>query len=211
MTNERVVYKDRTYGVQTSGRYYQSYNRNDPERLLHRRVWSDANGLIPLGMHIHHKDNDWRNNALENLEMIEGGEHRSMHLLERIARGEMGPPSAEALAKAAEWHASPEGIEWHRGHGRASWKTRKPHVAVCSVCRKNYETYFPRRSSYCSDACGQRKRLKRYFTEIRQCAWCGNDFTTNRHRPTVCCSHLCGNRKRAAEGKNIPGSKRVDP
>ena len=44
-----------------------------------RWVWSDANGEIPKGMHIHHKDGDCSNDALENLECVTPKEHAQRH------------------------------------------------------------------------------------------------------------------------------------
>lgn len=43
-----------------------------------RKVWERNVGPIPEGYHIHHKDNDFTNNALENLECLSAAEH--MHI-----------------------------------------------------------------------------------------------------------------------------------
>lgn len=38
--------------------------------LLHWYVWEKANGPVPVGFVIHHKDNNPQNNLLENLELV---------------------------------------------------------------------------------------------------------------------------------------------
>jgi hypothetical protein len=45
----------------------------------HRYVWEQANGKIPEGFHIHHRDGNKRNNKIENLELKEIKKHISEH------------------------------------------------------------------------------------------------------------------------------------
>src|ERR1035437_5451807 len=82
-TREFMERNGEKFWIQSSGRYYQSGRKNVAERLLHRRVWSDAHGPIPAGMHVHHRDGDWRNNALENLELVVPRPHRADHMRAR--------------------------------------------------------------------------------------------------------------------------------
>jgi hypothetical protein len=42
---------------------------------LHREVWKAANGPIPPGYDVHHKDGNTLNNALDNLECLTRSEH----------------------------------------------------------------------------------------------------------------------------------------
>lgn len=72
--------------IEYNGRkYYPRYyccQISGPERTtlyLHREVWKDANGEIPEGHVIHHKDGDKSNNALENLECLPTAEHLKIH------------------------------------------------------------------------------------------------------------------------------------
>ena len=44
-----------------------------------RTAWKDAHGDIPDGFHVHHKDGDFRNNNLENLELVDAWLHNSVH------------------------------------------------------------------------------------------------------------------------------------
>ena len=48
--------------------------------LIHRWNWIQANGPIPEGYHIHHKDENKLNNSLDNLEMISSADHTSLHM-----------------------------------------------------------------------------------------------------------------------------------
>jgi len=47
--------------------------------LEHRKVWHDANGPIPAGYIIHHKNGNLRDNRLTNLECISRAEHAMVH------------------------------------------------------------------------------------------------------------------------------------
>ena len=48
-------------------------------KTMHRWVWEEAHGPIPLGYVIHHKDGNKKNNALDNLEMLTREEHNARH------------------------------------------------------------------------------------------------------------------------------------
>jgi hypothetical protein len=45
----------------------------------HRVLWEQAFGPIPAGHHIHHKDEDPRNNSLDNLECLPHAVHTAHH------------------------------------------------------------------------------------------------------------------------------------
>jgi HNH endonuclease len=76
----------------------------------HRLVWELANGPIPIGHVIHHKDEDTRNNALENLECVERGKHVREH--------------ADAVKHSPEYRAAKK---------RASL-SRQPTAYKCAAC-----------------------------------------------------------------------------
>lgn len=48
-------------------------------RAEHRWVWEQANGPIPQGYEIHHRNEDRTDNRLENLELVTLAEHRRRH------------------------------------------------------------------------------------------------------------------------------------
>ena len=81
---------------------------------LHRYIWEKANGAIPKGFHIHHKDGNTLNNDLSNLACLSVAEHRHEHPdTEAIAEFRV-KHLAEIREKASEWHKSADGREWHR-------------------------------------------------------------------------------------------------
>ena len=50
----------------------------------HRIVWEEANGPIPKGFIVHHKNEIKHDNRLENLECISRKEHNHLHGVQRI-------------------------------------------------------------------------------------------------------------------------------
>jgi len=66
-----------------------------------RQVWRHAHGPIPAGYHVHHKDGDFTNNALENLECVEGKAHNSEHSRERGAAGTAAARAAKRQLSSA--------------------------------------------------------------------------------------------------------------
>ncbi len=60
--------------------------------FVHRMVWYDANGSIPKGFHVHHKNHDKTDNRPENLELLSNVEHRRRHLEEEdgLTRNQYG-------------------------------------------------------------------------------------------------------------------------
>jgi len=50
-----------------------------PRTLMHRDVWEHANGQIPDGWDVHHKDEDKANNDISNLECLPKAEHTRLY------------------------------------------------------------------------------------------------------------------------------------
>lgn len=58
---------------------YIRITHNGKLRMEHDVVWEKANGKIPDGHDVHHKDFNKQNNALENLELLTKKEHKRIH------------------------------------------------------------------------------------------------------------------------------------
>ncbi len=66
---------------------------------LARHNWEKANGKIPSGMIIHHKDRDTLNDSLQNLELVS----RAQHLLEHRAEFESRRKRRASAAQRKRW------------------------------------------------------------------------------------------------------------
>lgn len=102
---------------------------------LHRAVWASAFGDIPRGCHIHHRDGNAANNAIDNLECLPASEHL------RLPTGRAGSISDKARAAAAEWHRSEEGRLWHKRHAERtkSWTKWERHPKNCLTCGNEFQ------------------------------------------------------------------------
>lgn len=188
------------YYVQSTGRYLASTRKINGERLLHRQVWVQHNGPIPDGYVIHHKDHDWRNNDISNLECVEKGDHAKDHIVERWLDEKQAQAFRDGLEKAREaakaWHSTPEGLDLHRNNGRLAWENRQPVALKCEVCGSDFQAKRAEVAKYCSTACRMSVFYRASFTDTRKCAHCGNEFAANRHRANRFCSRTCSARAR---------------
>ena len=196
-----VEYRGERFYLQSSKRYYQSGRKDCDERSLHRRIWSDANGPIPDGMVVHHKNGDWRNSEISNLELMPIAEHARMHCLERWG-GEDAEAFVAGLEKAREaakaWHSSEDGLAWHRINGKKAWSLKEKQKLVCSVCSQEFEAHPSAGATFCSKSCRQRSSYQNRFTQSAACQHCGDGFVTSRYRVARFCSRTCSNRARHA-------------
>lgn len=142
--------KYRRYPHGTNVSMSRYFSASDGE-FLHRAIWSAANGPIPKGMHVHHLDGNHSNNALENLALINGREHLSMHgrTPERAALSR-DRLTRFAQPAATEWHKSDDGRDWHRGHAAES--INRIRVCTCDVCGAEF-TAKSSRAKRCSADC----------------------------------------------------------
>lgn len=192
----KIIYAGETFWLQTSGRYYQSGRHNAPERLLHRRIYTDHYGPIPAGYVVHHDNENWQDNTPSNLILKLDEVHGREHMLERMADPDYRARALEGLGKAQHaaraWHSTPEGLAWHSEHGKACWDGRESVAAVCTVCGTGFDTYFPSRARFCSRSCMQREGYQRAKTSHGICEICGVSFVVNKYRRQACCSRKCG-------------------
>lgn len=126
-------------------------------KKLHRDVWTVAFGEIPRGCHIHHKDGNTKNNALDNLECIPASIHLSGATRKRNA-SRIQHFTESAREKAADWHRSEEGRLWHRRHMARvkTWTKWKRVPKICPYCQVEFQGV--QRTSgfsqiYCSEKC----------------------------------------------------------
>ena len=160
---ESVVFNGRTYNryPESDSPAHRRYFARAGHRL-HRDVWIYHNVPIPAGKHVHHVDGNTANNDISNLACVTKDEHWAEHRVQRSERGR----SPEQLAlldrirpSSAAWHRSPEGIEWHKQHAKASLAKTwgKPRVWVekpfqCVWCGSEGLRKSDRRM-YCSSTC----------------------------------------------------------
>ena len=129
--------------------------------LLHREIWAAANGPIPYGFIVHHKDGNWLNNLLENLEVVDVATHAARHSIEAFIRN-TSPKQLAHLAsirsKATEWHRSEEGRAWHRKNAQSQTNRGVPFSKAvsfsrtCCICGTEFTTNNKKRV-YCANKC----------------------------------------------------------
>lgn len=174
-----------------TGYYLNSVHR---ERL-HRAVWQYHFGSIPEGYHIHHIDGDKANNEIDNLALIHGSNHCAYHTMKYATANYskvIENLKKNATPKAAEWHKSEEGRQWHSEHAKAIIANRKPKNFSCLNCGKDFSKKSMRSSKFCSNACKSAYRRKsRVDNETRRCIICGKSFETNRYSKARTCSRAC--------------------
>lgn len=190
-----IVHNGRKYRLQTSGKYYQDQNRHGlgaKERLLHRVIWIEHHGDIPENMCVHHKDGNWRNNAIENLALMPISKHALLHWKERYAdpegRAKMDAGLVKAREAAKAWHSSPEGLAWHKEHAKTSILNKKFITKNCEFCGKEFKSKSP--GKICSNACWQ-KQYRQKNRILKNCFCCGAEFDCFRFDKTETCSPSC--------------------
>lgn len=129
------------------GNYFQRKGKR-----LHREVWKAHNGDIPEGYDVHHKDHDRANNQIENLELMDGSEHNSMH-----SKATPHDKAVAAMQEAAkDWHSTEAGFEFHSKLSKANWAKRKELEYECSHCGKIFHTrhiYGEGQNRFCNPNC----------------------------------------------------------
>ncbi len=178
----RSFYQDKKTGYWISTDY--------PRIRAHRWVWICSHGNIPKGYHIHHKNEDKSNNFIENLELIERSRHIRHHFTEeKRERSRKWAEKIRPLTKA--WHASSEGLSWHKAHGILTWINRKPIEIICSFCKKKAitKTYH---QHFCSNKCKSACRRKSGVDNVeRECLTCSIKFIISKYAKRQYCSWRC--------------------
>lgn len=157
---------------------------------LHRYLWAKANGPIPDGFVIHHRDKNSSNNSLTNLECINTAAHGKIHGPDRGESNRQNIKLARAGANA--WHSSKDGLEWHRAQSAKFWAAREANIkSQCVICGAECLAFL-RAKKFCSAKCkGKYGETIRKDFEIRGCPACKVGYRVKRSSPQKCCSRSC--------------------
>lgn len=198
MFNGKLFRRDKRTGYYLASQGDASGKR----KRLHISVWEFHNGEIPRGNHIHHVDYDKSNNEISNLQMMTNSEHQTLHgkaMTEEHKEKLRKNLIEKAVPKSKAWHASDEGREWHKKHGKESWSNRKPTKYECTYCGKEYETlriYGENENHFCSNNCKSAFRRKMGYDNVDiPCEVCGEIFTANKYLKRTKCSKCARKRK----------------
>lgn len=187
----------------------RDYFYNAQKRIyLHRYLWEKANGKIPEGYEIHHKDGDKRNNDLDNLEMLTVTDHRERHnseMSEERRQQLRDNVLKNALPAAIEWHGSEQGIEWHKDHyEKYKYKFHTKVEVKCKHCGKEVTAGSNGRNRFCSNGCKSKYRKATGVDDvIRKCVTCGKEFKVNKYSKTANCSRSCAYKSRLKDSPNL--------
>lgn len=181
------------------GYYLSSKKIGKTRKRLHVYMWEKANGKVPKGYHIHHIDEDKRNNELSNLRLIEGREHvkqHGAHLTPEQIEARKANLINNAVPKSKAWHASAEGIEWHRKHGIEAYAKRNETEYTCTQCGKRFlskRVYSDGENRFCSNACKAAYRRDSGVDDVeKKCERCGKTYVANKYQKTKYCPRCLG-------------------
>lgn len=165
---------------------------------LHRYVYRMYVGDIPSGYHVHHKDENKKNNEPNNLECLNQHIHESYHRTKYAQKHRaevLNHLAMVAMPKSKKWHASPEGINWHRKQGKEIYRRTAQHIErKCDFCGKDYAVTMlsKNQSRFCSNKCKAAYRRKSGVdNEARYCRECGKLFIANKYSKVQYCSAVC--------------------
>lgn len=188
--------KDMTTGYYKCTKSIPGFNRKRPS--LHQYTWFYYHGEIPKGYHVHHKDENKDNNDILNLELITQHKHLSDHMTPERRR--RAAEQCDAIRDSTkEWHASEEGIAWHREHAMQMWEGKTAIKYTCSCCGNEFESIksYPEGNTFCSNACKSKwRRNSGLDNEERTCTVCGKTFITSKYSKTKTCGGTCAFKSR---------------
>lgn len=216
-------YKYNRYPDSPSSAHRRYFTRTGGHSL-HRAIWEAAHGPIPKGWHVHHKDGDHLNNALENLECLPPSDHWNEHAASRKDYGQSEQQKqhlANIRQAAIAWHKSEEGRAWHRAHVQNSlaktWAIPRPTKTYSHTCVECGAAFIANsaKAMYCGTAClSKRNNRVRNAANLAArtnytCQQCGGVFVAAVSRQKFCsapCKTKHNNdRKRAARVQHNSG------
>lgn len=112
------------------------------QRSLHRDIWEAKRGPIPKGYDVHHIDEDWDNNTIDNFECITKSAHHKIHGAD--------PEFKHTMSR------------WHEKNGKALQAAARvahdrPKDYTCSNCGKPFVAK-SFKAKYCRDQACMRER-----------------------------------------------------
>ncbi|HEX3102538.1 MAG TPA: HNH endonuclease signature motif containing protein [Pyrinomonadaceae bacterium] len=202
-----IVYRRYPNSKRQSDRRYYRCGGSDIRKgfsYLHRDMWIFHNGPIPDGFHVHHKDENYDHNALDNFEILTADDHFRKHptLLEELPM--LRKQMDHARISAIEWPGSEAARKWHSEHGKRIYVKRPLVERVCNLCAKKYRTRNRHPSEqFCSNKCKAANRRATGVDNIEiTCAECGHLFTKNKYSKTLTCSGRCAALGRERKKRN---------
>jgi hypothetical protein len=168
-----------------------------PRIRAHRWVWISIHGKIPIGYHIHHKDENKSNNNIENLELISASRHCSIHYSEE--RREFCKNLMHKIRPLTKkWHSSNEGKAWHSLHAiKTKFGNREAKDYVCDQCGCAYQSKNVSGVRFCSNACKSKWRRLSGIDDVQiSCANCLKIFSKNKYGKERFCCKICAQRAR---------------
>lgn len=184
----KKFYQDKKTGYWISTDY--------PRIRAHAWVWITHHGEPPPhGYHIHHVDGDKSNNKIDNLQILTQSDHSRMHSKEYFSDPENLKKALVHLGnirdRTKEWHASPEGIEWHRQHGIKVWEERELIEITCKQCNEKAHTKIYDQV-FCSNKCKSAWRRGAGFDNIEKtCERCNSTFIDSKYSKQKYCGMDC--------------------
>ena len=167
------------YGIADKGYYRATLKENAKQpniSRLHRAIWFYANGEIPEGCDVHHKDGEKTNNHIDNLIVIPHSKHSIEHLDCSIGKTWRSKQvktyscvNCGALFETTHDYGEGQNIYCSVSCGdKYRWAQKHPkEERVCPHCKK---TFIPFKTDqiYCKDMCGQAERTKAYRRRKRE-------------------------------------------
>jgi hypothetical protein len=167
-----------------------------PRVRAHVWVWTSIHKIIPKGYHIHHLNDDKSDNRIENLELIHGSRHLSMHMQDPLRKAMVREYAEKHRPLTKAWHASEEGKAWHRLHAlKCNFGNGDFIKYTCQQCGKEYKSKLKAisRTRFCSNSCKSACRRKDGIDNVsRKCVVCYKEFHCNKYSKQKTCSRTCG-------------------
>lgn len=162
---------------------------------LHRFVWCYANGEIPDGYEIHHRDFNHDNNDIANLELVTKDEHQRIHA---ACKKQKSPP------KKSKFTCAVCGREYEAVRQRsnkycsaecryAAGREKHDETRVCLHCGKEFSAYEYGHQKFCSRECLFASMRKH---EDKICPICGKQISVRQSRNRKYCSQECYHKAR---------------